>query len=59
MHLRGNSVYFLQGITEVTNVNAIEFRFGESNLTHLHPTEINTRWQKPGETLKVLVANIK
>ncbi|GBM66297.1 hypothetical protein AVEN_220062-1 [Araneus ventricosus] len=61
--LRGSAV--LQGIpadmlTDLVNIdNALESSFGDSHLTQFYKTELNTRRQKPGESLQVLAADVE
>ncbi|GBM12547.1 hypothetical protein AVEN_188712-1 [Araneus ventricosus] len=58
--LRG-SVAVLQGIpsdklTDLTTIEkALEARFGDSHLTQFYRTELKTRWQKPGESVVLLL----
>ncbi|GBN29168.1 hypothetical protein AVEN_88191-1 [Araneus ventricosus] len=63
--LRGSAAEALQGIPPerltdlVTIENALESRFGDSHLTQFYRTELKTRRQKPGESLKVLAADVE
>ncbi|GBM05253.1 hypothetical protein AVEN_83857-1 [Araneus ventricosus] len=63
--LRGSAAEFLQGIpsdklTDLTTIeNALEARFGDSHITQFYRTELKTRWQKPGESLQVLSADVE
>ncbi|GBM39040.1 hypothetical protein AVEN_122179-1 [Araneus ventricosus] len=63
--LRGTAAEVLQGIPSdkltdlMTIENALEARFGDSNLTQFYRTELKTRRQKPGESLQVLAADVE
>ncbi|GBN20530.1 hypothetical protein AVEN_158334-1 [Araneus ventricosus] len=63
--LRGSAAEVLQGIPperltdQVTIENALESRFGDSHLIQFYRTELKTRRQKPGESLKVLAADVE
>ncbi|GBN11740.1 Transposon Ty3-I Gag-Pol polyprotein [Araneus ventricosus] len=63
--LRGSAAEVLQGIPSdkltdfMTIENALEARFGDSHLTQFYRTELKTRWQKPGESLQVLAADVE
>ncbi|GBN77944.1 hypothetical protein AVEN_115794-1 [Araneus ventricosus] len=63
--LRGSEAEVLQGIpsdklTDLTTIeNALEARFGDSHLTQFYRTELKTRRQKPGESLRVLAADVE
>ncbi|GBM10757.1 hypothetical protein AVEN_139-1 [Araneus ventricosus] len=61
----GSAAEVLQGIpsdklTDLTTIeNALEARFGDSHLTQFYRTELKTRRQKPGESLRVLAADVE
>ncbi|GBN40028.1 Retrovirus-related Pol polyprotein from transposon 297 [Araneus ventricosus] len=63
--LRGSEAEVLQGIPSdkltdlMTIENALEARFGDSHLTQFYRTESKTRRQKPGESLRVLAADVE
>ncbi|GBN72270.1 hypothetical protein AVEN_238991-1 [Araneus ventricosus] len=63
--LRGSAAEVLQGIpsdklTDLTTIeNALEARFGDSHLTQFYRTELKTRRQKPGESLRALAADVE
>ncbi|GBN22874.1 Transposon Ty3-I Gag-Pol polyprotein [Araneus ventricosus] len=63
--LRESAAEVLQGIpsdklTDLTTIeNALEARFGDSHLTQFYRTELKTRRQKPGESLRVLAADVE
>ncbi|GBL94799.1 hypothetical protein AVEN_27266-1 [Araneus ventricosus] len=43
----------------MTIEKALEYRFGDSQMTKFYRTELKTRPQKPDESLQVLAANVK
>ncbi|GBN23161.1 hypothetical protein AVEN_183594-1, partial [Araneus ventricosus] len=63
--IRGSAAEVLQGIPsdklkDLTTIeNALEARFGDSNLTHIYMTELKTRRQEPGESHQVLAADVE
>ncbi|GBN54821.1 hypothetical protein AVEN_133110-1 [Araneus ventricosus] len=63
--LRGSAAEVLQRIpsdklTDLTTIeSALEARFGDSHLTQFYRTELKTRRQKPGESLRVLAADVE
>ncbi|GBN57088.1 Transposon Ty3-I Gag-Pol polyprotein [Araneus ventricosus] len=63
--LRRSTAEVLQGIPSdkltdlMTIENALEARFGDSHLTHFYRTELKARRQKPGESLRVLAADVE
>ncbi|GBO17628.1 hypothetical protein AVEN_186611-1 [Araneus ventricosus] len=63
--LRGSAAEILQGIhsdklTDLTTIeSALEARIGDSHLTQFYRTELKTRRQKPGESLRVLAADVE
>ncbi|GBL74018.1 hypothetical protein AVEN_230933-1 [Araneus ventricosus] len=63
--LRRSAAEVLQGIpsdklTDLTTIeSALEARFGDSHLTQFYRTELKTRLQKPGESLRVLAADVE
>ncbi|GBM01572.1 hypothetical protein AVEN_220557-1 [Araneus ventricosus] len=63
--LRGSAAEVLQGIpadklTDLTTIEkALESRFGYSHLTQFYRIELKTRRQKPGESLRVLAADVE
>ncbi|GBN42263.1 hypothetical protein AVEN_168089-1, partial [Araneus ventricosus] len=63
--LRGSVAEVLQGIPSdklrdlMAIENALEARFGESHLTQFYRIELKTRWQKLGESLQVLAADVE
>ncbi|GBN66345.1 hypothetical protein AVEN_8500-1 [Araneus ventricosus] len=63
--LRGSAAEVLQGIpfdklTDLMTIeNALEARFRDSHLTQFYRTELKTRRQKPGESLRVLAADVE
>ncbi|GBM62200.1 hypothetical protein AVEN_189411-1 [Araneus ventricosus] len=63
--LRGSAAEVLQGIptdklTDLTTIeSALEAQFGDSHLTQFYRTELKTRRQKPGESLRVLAADVE
>ncbi|GFS42570.1 CCHC-type domain-containing protein [Nephila pilipes] len=64
-YLRGSAAEVLQGIsagnlTDLTTIErALESRFGDSHPTQFYRTELKIRWQKPGESLQVLAADVE
>ncbi|KAF8766552.1 Gypsy retrotransposon integrase-like protein 1 [Argiope bruennichi] len=62
---RGSSAEVLQGIpagnwADLTTIErALKFRFGDIRLTKFYRTELKTRWQKLGESLQVLAADVE
>ncbi|GBM46375.1 hypothetical protein AVEN_209794-1, partial [Araneus ventricosus] len=63
--LRGSAAEVLQGIssdklTDLTTIESdLEARFGDSHLTQFYRTELKTRRQKSGESLRVLAADVE
>ncbi|GBN76318.1 hypothetical protein AVEN_228123-1, partial [Araneus ventricosus] len=63
--LRGSAAEVLQGIpadklSDLTTIEkALESRFGDSHLTQFYRTELKTRRQKPGESLRELAADVE
>ncbi|GBM28877.1 hypothetical protein AVEN_43589-1 [Araneus ventricosus] len=63
--LRGSAAEVLQGIPSdklrdlTTFESALEALFGDSHLTQFYRTELKTRRQKPGESLRVLAADVE
>ncbi|GBN56664.1 Retrovirus-related Pol polyprotein from transposon 297, partial [Araneus ventricosus] len=63
--LRGSAAEVLQVIpsdklTDLTTIeSALEARFGDSHLTQFYRTELKTRRQKPGESLRVIAADVE
>ncbi|GBM06337.1 hypothetical protein AVEN_121380-1 [Araneus ventricosus] len=63
--LRGSAAEVHQGIPPekltdlVTIENALESKFVDSHLTQFYRTELKTRRQKPGESLRILAADVE
>ncbi|GBM30452.1 hypothetical protein AVEN_203023-1 [Araneus ventricosus] len=63
--LRGSATEVLQGmpsdkLTDLTTIeNALEARFGDSHRTQFYKTKLQTRRQKPGESLQVLATDVE
>ncbi|GBM60518.1 hypothetical protein AVEN_260004-1 [Araneus ventricosus] len=63
--LQRSAAEVLQGIPAdkltdlMSSENTLESRFGDSHHTQFYKTELNTRRQKPGESLQVLAADME